>query len=146
MSILNADIVRWAGFTKYVIYRKRGAFDSAHSLWVAVADPYVGLARKRPKTKWRLQLAENELITYIFAVQDICSILATLGSCYEVSAYNGSTNSVYTHCCYGQDKMASRLEAKVQHQYIFAILRVFGDSNLLGLFVTFVRCQRDLRH
>ena len=46
-------------------------------LWVAVADPYVGLARKRPKTKWRLQLAENELITYIFAVQDICSILAT---------------------------------------------------------------------
>ena len=46
-------------------------------LWVAVADPYVGLARKRPKTKWRLQWAENELITYIFAVQDICSILAT---------------------------------------------------------------------
>ena len=31
MSILNADIVRWAGLTKYVIYRKRGAFDSAHS-------------------------------------------------------------------------------------------------------------------
>ena len=23
-------------------------------------DPYVGLARKRPKTKWRLQLAEDE--------------------------------------------------------------------------------------
>ena len=46
-------------------------------LWVAVADPYVGLARKRPKTKWRLQWAENELITYIFAVQVICSILAT---------------------------------------------------------------------
>ena len=46
-------------------------------LWVAIADPYVGLARKRPKTKWRLQWAENELITYIFAVQDICSILAT---------------------------------------------------------------------
>ena len=40
-------------------------------------DPYVGLARKRPKTKWRLQWAENELITYIFAVHDICSILAT---------------------------------------------------------------------
>ena len=40
-------------------------------------DPYVGLARKRPKTKWRLQWAENELITYIFAVQDICSILTT---------------------------------------------------------------------
>ena len=31
MSILNADIVRWAGLTKYVIYRKRGAFDSAYS-------------------------------------------------------------------------------------------------------------------
>ena len=31
MSILNADIVRWAGLTKYVIYRKSGAFDSAHS-------------------------------------------------------------------------------------------------------------------
>ena len=46
-------------------------------LWVAVADPYVGLARKCPKTKWRLQWAENELIAYIFAVQDICSILAT---------------------------------------------------------------------
>ena len=40
-------------------------------------DPYVGLARKRPKTKWRFHWAENELITYIFAVQDICSILAT---------------------------------------------------------------------
>ena len=25
------DIVRWAGFTKYVIYRKRGASDSAHA-------------------------------------------------------------------------------------------------------------------
>ena len=24
MSILNADIVWWAGLTKYVIYRKRG--------------------------------------------------------------------------------------------------------------------------
>ena len=46
-------------------------------LWVAVADPYVGLARKRPKTKWRPQWAENELITYIFAVQVVCSILAT---------------------------------------------------------------------
>ena len=85
-------------------------------------DPYVGLARKRPKTKWRFHWAENELITYIFAVQDICSILATYGSCYEVSAYNESTNSVYTHCCYGQDKMASRQEAKLQHQYIFAVL------------------------
>ena len=27
----DADIVRWEGITKYVIYRKRGAFDSAHS-------------------------------------------------------------------------------------------------------------------
>ena len=27
----DADIVRWAGITKYLIYRKRGAFDSAHS-------------------------------------------------------------------------------------------------------------------
>ena len=50
---------------------------STVQLWVAVADPYVGLARKRPKTKWRLHWAENELITFIFAVQDICSILAT---------------------------------------------------------------------
>ena len=30
MSILNADIVRWVGLTKYVIYRKRGAFDSIY--------------------------------------------------------------------------------------------------------------------
>ena len=27
----NADIVRWAEITKYVIYRKRSAFDSAHA-------------------------------------------------------------------------------------------------------------------
>ena len=27
----SADIVRWAGFTKYVIYRKHDAFDSAHA-------------------------------------------------------------------------------------------------------------------
>ena len=26
-----ADIVRWVGLTKYVMYRKRGAFDSAHA-------------------------------------------------------------------------------------------------------------------
>ena len=30
------DIVRWAGFTKYVIYRKRGAFDSAHAYTLTV--------------------------------------------------------------------------------------------------------------
>ena len=110
------------GLTPIIAQMKTCAGQLAYVLWVAVADPYVGLARKRPKTKWRLQWAENELITYIFAVQDICSILATYGSCYEVSAYNGSTNSVYTHCCYGQDKMASRQEAKLQHQYIFAVL------------------------
>ena len=26
-----ADIVRWVGLTKYVMYWKRGAFDSAHA-------------------------------------------------------------------------------------------------------------------
>ena len=30
------DIVRWAGFTKYVINRKRGAFDSAHAYTLRV--------------------------------------------------------------------------------------------------------------
>ena len=46
MGILNADIVRWAGLTKYVIYRKRGAFDSAHSYtlngYIGSIQSYIG--------------------------------------------------------------------------------------------------------
>ena len=32
----DTDIVRWAGITKYVIYRKRGAFDSVHSYTLTI--------------------------------------------------------------------------------------------------------------
>ena len=39
--------------------------------------PICRVGPKMPKTKWRLQPTENELIAYILAVQDICSILAT---------------------------------------------------------------------
>ena len=42
----SADIVRWAGFTKYVIYRKRGAFDSAH------AYTLIGVKGLITTTKW----------------------------------------------------------------------------------------------
>ena len=38
MSILNAVIVRWAELMKYVIYRKCGAFDSAHAYTLNVVD------------------------------------------------------------------------------------------------------------
>ena len=36
----DADIVRWEGITKYVIYRKRGAFDSAHAYTLIVPVAY----------------------------------------------------------------------------------------------------------
>ena len=76
MSILNAVIVRWAELTKYVIYRKRGAFDSAHAYTLNIF--------LYPVAMWLLRI-------YAFHILTIA-----LRTAHSATVYHAAKNTIHS--------------------------------------------------
>ena len=67
----NAAIVWWAGFTKYVIYRKRGAFDSAHA-YTLIIDKQ--LTEGLTQCFWKICFGEVSMMLYTLVTNTPISV------------------------------------------------------------------------